>query len=67
MPLRVAEVNGWIKGVNQCDKCPFATRNSEEFWICENRDIRMTGNEFKPLSIGFIPVWCPLPEPGEKK
>ncbi len=67
MPLRVAEVNGWLKAVNKCRECPFMERYPEKGMVCEHSATRMTENEFKPLSAeDVIPVWCPLPEPGEK-
>ena len=64
MPLRVAEVNGWLKAVNKCRECPFMGRYPEKGMVCEHHTVRMTENEFKSLSVeDVIPVWCPLPEP----
>lgn len=64
MPLRVAEINGWLKAVNKCRDCPFMQRYPEKGMVCEHGNTRRTENEFKSLSAeDVIPVWCPLPMP----
>ena len=64
MPLRVAEVNGlWLKGVNECNHCPYARQHPGKPWRCEHPDLRMKEHEFETVQIGFIPIWCPLPNP----
>lgn len=65
MPLRVAEINGWLKAVNKCRECPFMQRYEKKGMVCEHNSIKMTEKAFTSLSPeDVIPVWCPLPEPG---
>ncbi len=60
MPLRVAEVSGWLKAVNECNQCPYGDRLAQGL-CCGHLEIRQTPHEFSPVQLGFIPVWCPLP------
>lgn len=75
MPLRVAEKDGYIKAVNCCDDCGFVKLfgvdpiedsgvEATSIWTCGHPGIGHTPDECIPLQRGFIPVWCPLPEPG---
>lgn len=72
MPLRVAEVNGWLKAVDCCDDCGFVKLfgvdpvegsdiEATSVWRCGHPKIRQTPHEGMSLQRGFIPVWCPLP------
>ena len=67
MPLRVAEKDGFLYGINKCHECPYVEQTIREdtsevlVWKCVKRKFKVVNNP------GFaIPVWCPLPEPGEK-
>lgn len=70
MPLRVAEVNGYLHAVNKCADCPFAENLKSDdrairigpFWECGNADADANAG-MEVIGVG-IPVWCPLPEPG---
>lgn len=64
MPLRVAEINGWLRAVNRCFDCPHRKLKNADihFPICEHNQIRMTQYEFSRTQDDFIPIWCPLPE-----
>lgn len=81
MPLRVAEKDGYLKAVNKCYECPFFSRmmigikahfrgEHPTSTGCFHDKIATTqgkhkiGREVKPH---YIPVWCPLPEPGVSK
>ena len=65
MPLRVAEKEGFVYALDDCEFCPFVEKNrniliSKPLLSCKHFSL----NQSREVKLNSIPVWCPLPEPG---